>query len=314
MGKGHRPFKEVIPDLPVGDPEVKGAQILSTETTEQDSLADRLSRLSPWSRAVQAVARILQWINKDKLNGLSTVVEWEDAERLIIKDIQRQTYPEELKLLKKGSQLPLHNKLPPFNSFLDNNGVIKVGGTLCDSNFLQSNTLRSFWRNITSQSWALHTVMKGLNIEVKEWPSMRSGLLDIRDWPSHLIFVNVWLVEGSGDKKSREWTALDVSTLKKEFAQKKPPASLLEPFILKCKSCQDMSTDSFIIVLRCFIAICGAVHQIKSDQGSNFPGAKNKLKLLKKLIVKLVTFLSENPCIFVMNAPDSSHVGEWESN
>ncbi|XP_013763524.1 uncharacterized protein LOC106456023, partial [Pundamilia nyererei] len=41
---------------------------------------------------------------------------------------------------------------------------------------------------------------------------------------------------------------------------------------------EDLPTDSFIIVLRCFIAICGAVRQIKSDQGSNFLGANNELQ------------------------------------
>ena len=35
----------------------------------------------------------------------------------------------------------------------------------------------------------------------------------------------------------------------------------------------DMSTDTFMNGLHCFLAIRGAVHQIKSDQGSNFVGA-----------------------------------------
>ncbi|KAK0155318.1 hypothetical protein N1851_002327 [Merluccius polli] len=39
-----------------------------------------------------------------------------------------------------------------------------------------------------------------------------------------------------------------------------------------------MSTDALINGLRCFIAIRGAVRQIRSDQGTNFVGAKNKFK------------------------------------
>lgn len=65
------------------------------------------------------MARILRRIKKDKSDGISTVTEREDAERLIIKDVQRQTYFDELQLLKKDSCLPLHNKLHHLNAFLD---------------------------------------------------------------------------------------------------------------------------------------------------------------------------------------------------
>jgi hypothetical protein len=78
---------------------------------------------------------------------------------------------------------------------------------------------------------------------------------------------------------------------------------------------EDMTTDSFITGLRNFIAIRGAVTQIRSDQGSNFVGASNELAAaLKELdINKITTFLTKKQCNFVFNAPNSSHVGGvWE--
>ncbi len=77
----------------------------------------------------------------------------------------------------------------------------------------------------------------------------------------------------------------------------------------------DMTTDSFINALRCFIAVRGTVRQLRYDQGSNFVGAKNELKAaLKEMNTERVTaFLSEKQCKFVMNAPHASHVsGVWE--
>ncbi|XP_060766516.1 uncharacterized protein LOC132874384 [Neoarius graeffei] len=77
----------------------------------------------------------------------------------------------------------------------------------------------------------------------------------------------------------------------------------------------DMSTDALINGLRCFIAIRGTVRQIKSDQGSNFVGAKNELKeALKEVSAdQLAAFLAEKQCEFSMNAPYLSHVGGvWE--
>ncbi|XP_062865019.1 uncharacterized protein LOC134326790 [Trichomycterus rosablanca] len=78
---------------------------------------------------------------------------------------------------------------------------------------------------------------------------------------------------------------------------------------------EDMSTDAFINSLRCFIALRGTVRQIKCDQGTNFVGAKNELKAaLQELDMdRLKTFLTENQCEFVLNAPHSSHAGGvWE--
>lgn len=77
----------------------------------------------------------------------------------------------------------------------------------------------------------------------------------------------------------------------------------------------DMSTDAFLNGLRCFIAIRGAVRQIRCDQGSNFVGAKNELSQALKQVddKRLTTFLAEKQCDFIMNAPHSSHAGGvWE--
>ncbi|XP_043088736.1 LOW QUALITY PROTEIN: uncharacterized protein LOC122334940 [Puntigrus tetrazona] len=78
----------------------------------------------------------------------------------------------------------------------------------------------------------------------------------------------------------------------------------------------NMSTDAFINGLRCFIALRGAVRQIKCDQGTNFVGAKNELKnALKEIDAdRLTVFLAEKQCDFVLNAPHASHTGGvWES-
>lgn len=78
---------------------------------------------------------------------------------------------------------------------------------------------------------------------------------------------------------------------------------------------EDMSTDAFINALRCFIAIRGTVRELRSDQGSNFVGAKNELnKALKEIDKEKVTeYLLEKQCDFHMNAPSASHTGGvWE--
>ena len=56
----------------------------------------------------------------------------------------------------------------------------------------------------------------------------------------------------------------------------------------------DMSTDALINSLRCFIAIRGAVTQIRCDRGSNFIGARNEFVAAEKEMDKsrLTAFLA----------------------
>ncbi len=78
---------------------------------------------------------------------------------------------------------------------------------------------------------------------------------------------------------------------------------------------EDMTTDALINALRCFLAIRGAVRHIRSDQGSNFVGAKNEMERALKDMNKerVAAYLAERQCDFYMNAPGSSHAGGvWE--
>lgn len=55
--------------------------------------------------------------------------------------------------------------------------------------------------------------------------------------------------------------------------------------------------------------------QIRSDQGTNFVGARNEFKeALKEIdIYRLTAFLSARKCDFAINAPHVSHAGGvWE--
>ena len=74
-----------------------------------------------------------------------------------------------------------------------------------------------------------------------------------------------------------------------------------------------MSSDSFILALRRFISIRGPVSCIGCDQGTNFVGASNELKLCLENMEQgpVKSFpLSQNCQVeFVFNPPSASHFG-----
>ncbi len=124
---------DVNTQLPIGGPEVKKAQSLNTQTVRYSCFSNRLTRLSSWSKVIQAVARLIRHVRKDKSSNHSTVAEREDAKCIIIKDLKRQIYAEEIALLRKGKQLPRSNRLYNLDAFVDHDGLLKVGGRLCDA-------------------------------------------------------------------------------------------------------------------------------------------------------------------------------------
>ena len=79
-----------------------------------------------------------------------------------------------------------------------------------------------------------------------------------------------------------------------------------------------LETDSFINVLRCFLARRGPVRQLRSDQGTNLVGARGELKeALRKMDPDEVRrFLLKKECDFFefkLNTPKASHAGGvWE--
>ena len=79
-----------------------------------------------------------------------------------------------------------------------------------------------------------------------------------------------------------------------------------------------MTTDSFLNALRRFISRRGKVRELRSDQGTNFVGAKNELAAaLKELnTTSLKEYLSSEDCDWIdfnLNVPLASHMGGiWE--
>ncbi len=336
------PVADINTALTIGDPEVRQAQTLSAQTTEF-SLSDCLSKLSSWSGAVQAVARLIRRAKGDKSSSHSTVAEREEAKCIIIKDLQRNTYSEDIKLLSKGPQLSPSSRLYHLDAFIDQGGILKVGGRLCNASLPSSvkhpviipkdhhitkMIISQCHENVKHQG-------KGLTInEIRSQGYWIPGM-------SRAVAAHVHHCV-TCRKLRRPTEEQRMADLPSERTNPSPPFTYcgmdcFGPFVTKqgrkvhkrygllftCFSSRaihiemldDMSTDAFINGLRCFIALRGAVRQIKCDQGTNFVGAKNELKnALKEIDAdRLTVFLAEKQCDFVLNAPHSSHAGGvWE--
>ncbi|KAL4230450.1 hypothetical protein ACF0H5_010832 [Mactra antiquata] len=328
------------PELVLGDPEVKSTRSMVTMTTSTPCILDLLSKISSWSRVISVLARLMRLSNGIKGIYSPNVEERVKAEMTLISLVQHCAFTDLFKVLRTSSKLPKTNSLYCLDPILLD-GILRVGGRLRKADlpcsFKHPVILprdSHFSKLIIAQAHAdVHHQGRGITL-------------------NRLRSMGYWIVGGSKliasfirycvvcRKLRRPTETQKMADLPKDRVEPSPPflycgMDCFGPFnvkngrtetkryglIITCmcfcaihiEMLDDMSTDSFINSLRCFIAIRGAVRQLRSDQGSNFIGAKNEFLKGRVDTDKLTSFLAEKQCDFLLNVPDASHTGGvWE--
>ena len=347
------PDEDGVKELSPDDPEVKTVHVKTTQVETKNLLLDRIDRFSDWSRATRAVAVLRRVITRKRQEGESTQSvtspdERQKVEIAIIQMLQRQVFRKEIKSLKKpptdvkgetSETSPLH-KLDPF---LDEEGTLRVGGRLKQSSLLYGVKhpiilpQKSHVTTLIVKHFHEKAKHQGKGITMNEIRSNGFWIVSCGKAVSAHIFHCV-----TCRRLRSRTTEQKMADLPDDRTEPSPPFTYcgmdcFGPFYVKegrkeCKrygllfTCMssravhiemldDMTTDAFINALRCFIALRGAVRQLRSDQGSNFVGAQHELKEALKEIKheRLQTYFAEQGCDFVMNVPHASHMGGvWE--
>ena len=158
------PLNSVEHPLSQDDPEVK-TTVLATQTSIENfsTIPERLEYFSEWHRAKRAISAIIRWqqrtknVNQDDKNysrtnvpqyRRSNVEELRQAELAIVRAVQEKSFSKEIQLLRnfkeKSSTDRNHvrqrktvmkktSSLFRLDPFLDNEGILRVGGRLSRS-------------------------------------------------------------------------------------------------------------------------------------------------------------------------------------
>ena len=335
-----------VGELDDEDPELKGAQVHTTEAQEERSLSDRLQKFSDLRTAVRAIARLKRCAKEIKgpktgSDKVTTLEERQEAEQFIIHAVQGEVFSEEIKSLKQSKELPENNstKLHKLSPFIDSHDILRVGGRLTEAalhphvkhplilpkgHHVSRLLIKHFHEKVLYQ---------GRGMTINELRSNGIWILGCSSEVSSFIFRCVKC------RKFRKCTQEQkMSDLPLERMEATPPFTYsgmdcFGPFYVKdgrkelkrygvlftcmcsraihIEMLDDLTSDAFLNALRCFIALRGNVSQLQSDQGTNFVGARNEFKELMKEIEQ--ERVKELGCSFVMNPPASSHMGGvWE--
>ena len=314
--------------LPEGDPEVRKVSVLAT--IKDGSIVSKFNKFSDWNTLVRSIATLKHFARNKKWKMTEiTPSNLQEAEEFIIKEVQATAYPTKER----------DKSLAKLHPYIDGTGLVRVGGRLENQVGLTMNEKHPVL--IPKDTHISYLISKHYHESIYHLGN-RSTLAAIRE-------AGYWLVNGTGQVKSLIGKCVNCKRLRnkpetqlmgqlpEERLTRTPAfthvgADIFGPFHVKDRrtelkrwglliTClysravhievlEDMSSDSLIQALRCFMAIRGPVQTIVCDNGTNLVGAKNDLtKQFDIARPDLRQYLQQNRIVFKFNSPNASHQG-----
>jgi len=326
-----------------GDSEVK-VTTKTLVTDISDSCLDKLMcSVSTWWKLKCRIASLLRLrnslLNSNKLKkGYFTVSELKNAEICIYKYFQSKYFLLELDCLKGERTLPRKSKLCKLRPFLDDNGLIRVGGRLNNSDF-EYNTKFPL---VLPTSFVSDLIIRDTHERVGHL-GRETVLAELRK--------NYWIFKANVSVRKLVKNCVLCRKLHGKTSQQvmsELPARRVcadtpafthvgtdnfGPFlvvqgrktvkrygvIFVCMSSRavhieishSLSTDSFVNALRRFICRRGNVQSITSDNGTNLVAADKEIKesVSEWNLEYIGTALAQRNIDWYFNTPSASHFG-----
>ncbi|XP_047504174.1 uncharacterized protein LOC125049113 [Pieris napi] len=284
--------------------------LILTNIKEVKRFSEKFERFTTLNELLRTIAYCKKFIKfkKDNKNITITTEDIEEALLTCIKIVQNEEFETEIDSLKKKNNIKKNSKLKTLNPFLDNNGVLRVGGRLAKSS-LETNTkhpiiignnntlvsliiadahkrtlhggIQLMLCYLRSKYWVLrakdmtkkhiHRCLICAKESAKVKTQLMGDLPSVRTTPSR-PFINAG-VDFAGPFQIVMNKGRGIKTNKAYAA------------IFVCMSTKamhlelvgDMTSNSFIAAYRRFTSRRGKCAHLWSDQGKNFVGANKEL-------------------------------------
>ena len=338
------------------DVEVKIEKVVHAAKVKVKSVLEKFEeRISSWHRMKRVLAWVLRivklWHKKEvvDMNEELAVTEIQEAETMITKWVQKRSFHDEMKIVRTGRDQKTkkkQGKLWKLDPFIDEKGVLRVGGRLCNAEEPED-----FKFPIIIPKQTVYTK------RVVEWHHKKIEHRGKHTTIGEMREAGYWVVNSSKEVGAVVFRCVRCKWLRGKLEGQKmanlprnrisiePPftycgVDLFGPIKIRegrkelkrygvlftCLSMRavhveiaaTLETDSFIMALGRFTARRGQVREIRCDNGSNFEGAENELKKAVEEMdhEKVSAYLTEQGGDWVRwdkNTPYASHMGgAWE--
>jgi hypothetical protein len=332
-------------------PEIKPSCCLLVNAADIDN--SLFERFSSFSKLVRVVAYILRFVNnirtgKRNMSRHLSCEELKQAHNCIIKVTQKQAFREDIHFLEKHGKVPQNSKLISLSPFIDDTGLLRVGGRLKNAplkydqkhplllpkNHSVTNLLiesihkqqlhggcqttiaalrRQYWilscRNAVRK--IIFQCIKCFRANPKSYPQLMGDLPAPRVTPSRPFTVTG--IDYAGPIVIKNGYGRTTRTVKSYIAIFVCFATRAVHIELVC----DCSTSTFLNALKRFISRRGKPSHLYSDNATNFIGANRELRNLfkqAKFNTAIENHLANEQISWHFIPPRSPHMGGlWEA-
>ena len=274
-----------------------------------------------------------------------SVSDLQESEDIIIKSVQNSYFSEEINMLLSKNDLPKGNSLQKLSCFVDETGVLRVGGRLRFANHYPNYKHPVLLPGAAHVSTLIirqchqETKHQGRGMTTNEIRARGFWILGLSSRVKKLIHSCVICRFLRGTTQTQQ-----MSDLPPDRAECAPPftycgVDFFGPFLVREKRSEvkrygaiftclasravhiemayALTTDAFIQSLRKFLAIRGPIRLLRCDNGTNFVGANRELTKSVAAIhcedLKRFLLEQDSDFEFQMNPPSASHMGgAWE--
>ena len=323
---------------------------LNNTVQPEKSFESQISKFSSFQKIVAVTARFLRWRYSRPENIQLTAKDWSRGRHAVIYAVQREHFTTEIQSIAKKSILSAHSHLKGLNPFLDESGILRVGGRLenapigynekhpiilptnahITSLIIQEAHLATFHGGLqltTSTILRLYWIVRGRSL-IKR--CLRSCVRCTR-------FSTVPTYQQMGALPSARVTPTPVfcytgvdyagpiymrTTKGRGLKATKGYIALFICMVTKAihiEIVSDYTSTTFLAALRRFIARRSKPKIIFCDNGTTFKGAQSELRRLfdktSVLSVEISKVLAKEEIEWTFIPPKAPHFGGlWESN
>ncbi|XP_076384172.1 uncharacterized protein LOC143262191 [Megalopta genalis] len=327
--------------------DVSEAKKITCLATAINQSNDMLTRYSCIQKLRRIVAYCLRLVPARRNTGPLTIKELQEANIRIIRSVQSVTFTQDIKNLKSGELHP-RSKLRPLHPFLDNEGILRVGGRLQNSTlaFAQKHPIllpRSHHVTdliiLDAHTKGLHSGITATLHDVRQtyWPiDGRNATRKIVRQCVRCFRVNPPTVDylmgnlpAARVTESRPFRNSGVDYCGPFYIKErrhrnrtriKVYVAVFTCFVTKAVHLEvagDLTTDDFMAALKRFVARRRACQNMHSDNGTNFVGADNELREICRTLPtdeRLQNFLTTKGITWHFTPALSPHFGGlWEA-
>ena len=343
-----------IGQLDAQDPEIRKKSVLvglGIVARAQYGMVIDPRRFSTWTKLKRVVGWVRRFIknftakcqSKPGTSGDLSCDEIEAAEIATVRLVQADSFTDELHILKGGGTLPIKNKISPLSPFIDDAGVLRVGGRIVNAPIPHN---------------AKHQLILPKDHPVTKLIIIHEHRRNAHVGREHVLASlreKFWIVNGRSAVKSalRKCFLCRFRKARQQYpymsnlphgrvAYEEPPFShcgvdLFGPIIVKqgrkrlkrwavlytcltvrcvhLEVVEAIDTDTFIDCLRRFTNRRGCPKFMYSDCGTNFKGASTELTDAIALLdsEKIEQYATSEKIVWTFNPPSAPHMGgAWE--